>query len=159
MATTPIIYKGWCGDPKNGGEFYYFEWPEEAPSFLTDFPLSDDPHPYPDEVGRFALSMVDKHNYEIRTARAWNCVSCGIPATEIYHLWSNYLKPGAKPLPEYQPTLLDHCAPICRSGGECDQKTQQMMVKALDLELGKMVCETCGIMSGVKRCSGCKTLG
>jgi hypothetical protein len=160
--SVAVRYMGMCGKPTPDGLAYPFEYSEQAPLSLCSRPASSDPAPDPDATGQFVTFVIDRHNDEMLRSRAWLCQVCENPAKELFHSAIPRLSPGEGASAEFKPFIWDTVVPICRSGGDCDRKAEEMA-----LEFGKegiptlnkgKCCQLCGKVTGVKVCSGCKVL-
>ena len=168
-STVPCRYWVICGNPTKDGSFRSFNFEAEAPAALCLPHLDNGPKPDPDDAGIFITTLVDRHNNEILHSRAWRCVTCDKRATELLHQAVPVLSPVADraDFEKFFPTVIDICAPICISGGECDRaanKVAQDFAKSALIQKPWQIfedtktCDTCGKKSGVKVCSGCKLI-
>jgi hypothetical protein len=151
------------GKPTPDGLAYPFEYSEQAPLSLCNRTASRGPDPDPDATGQFVAFVIDRYNDEILRSRAWLCQVCENPAKELFHAAIPRLSPGEGATAEFKPFIWDTVIPICRSGGDCDRKADEMALKfekegMPTLNMKSQCCQWCGKVTGVKVCGGCKAL-
>jgi hypothetical protein len=163
--TVPVHYIVVCGKPTPDGETYPFKYSEQAPVSLCEPHGNDKPRPDPNETGKFITAVIERHHLEILHRRPWQCISCNEPAKELLHSAVPFLSPGPDVLPDFEPTIWDTAAPICRSGGACDRHAEELVHTFARNSIGEdkfeadKTCDWCGGKTDIKMCAGCKTLG
>ena len=107
----------------------------------------------------FSSDIVKSHHIEVLRSRAWLCVTCLKPATDLVHqivpCWPS--PPGT--------WIMDCAAPICVSAGPCRADAMKILknvaktVSGIELSDKRFdfqkFCEVCGKVTGAKMCGGC----
>jgi hypothetical protein len=163
---VPAVVEIDAGVP--GTEVVHFSFKEQIPRHLVE-PL----HPrvtrgdHPALVD-YTLSLVKKHENEVKNARDWKCHACDKDCTSFYHSISfgkglSTISPKKGVIKfEIQAVLV----PLCEPKGECDKKGEHLsfvysIIKApVQTNLiPTATCLNCFSNNGLKKCAACRVIG
>ena len=166
--TIPAIVEIHAGGLVPGTDMVHFSFKEQIPRHFVE-PL----HPsvvrgdHPALVD-YTLSLVKKHENEVKNARDWKCHSCDKGCTSFYHSIS-FGKGLSTISPKKGVTKFEIRAvlvPLCESKGECDKKGEHLSFVYSIIKtpmqtnvIPTATCLNCFGKSGSKKCAACKIIG